>query len=103
MQLQQKHRNVEGALNKYKYRIKKLVEEHNLELERKYRDASEVYSMTMQAKGTEFRTWQIEERSKIATLIVICPGLIGIPSYLKRWTPINNIGNTSAGGKRQYT
>ena len=73
MQLQQKHRNVEGALNKYKYRIKKLVEEHNLELERKYRDASEVYSMTMQTKGTEFRTWQIEERSKIAALKIVIP------------------------------
>lgn len=73
MQLQQKHRNVEGALNKYKYRIKKLVEEHNLELERKYKDASEVYSMTMQTKGTEFRTWQIEERSKIAALKIVIP------------------------------
>lgn len=73
MQLQQKHRNVEGALNKYKYRIKKLVEEHNLELERKYRDAREVYNMTMQTKGTEFRAWQIEERSKIAALKIVIP------------------------------
>ena len=73
MQLQQKHRNVEGALNKYKYRIKKLVEEHNLELERKYRDACEVYNMTMQTKGTEFRAWQIEERSKIAALKIVIP------------------------------
>lgn len=73
MQLQQKHRNVEGALNKYKYRIKKLVEEHNLELEHKYRDACEVYSMTMQTKGTEFRAWQIEERSKIAALKIVIP------------------------------
>lgn len=73
MQLQQKHRNVEGALNKYKYRIKKLVEEHNLELERKYRDAREVYNMTMQTKGTEFRAWQIEEHSKIAALKIVIP------------------------------
>lgn len=73
MQLQQKHRNVEGALNKYKYRIKKLVEEHNLELGRKYRDAREVYNMTMQTKGTEFRAWQIEERSKIAALKIVIP------------------------------
>ena len=55
-------------------------------------------------------TFSIAERmeyynleAEAPTLIVICPGLIGIPSYLKRWTPINNIGNTSAGGKRQYT
>lgn len=73
MQLQQKHRNVEGALNKYKYRIKKLVEEHNLERARKYRDAREVYNMTMQTKGAEFRAWQIEEHSKIAALKIVIP------------------------------
>ena len=48
-------------------------------------------------------TVEIRVRAPLGILLMIYACLISIPSYLKRWTPINNIGNTSAGGKRQYT
>lgn len=86
-QLQNKYRELQAQLNKYKYECQKAIEESQIKADSEYAKAYAEWSTDVSNKLNNLRNWKNEEIKRIGDLKIIIP-----KSLESIYQKINNLG-----------
>lgn len=89
-QLQNKYRELQAQLNKYKYECQKAIEESQIKADSEYAKAYAEWSTDVSNKLNNLRNWKNEEIKRVGDLKIVIPKTLE-PIYQK----INNLGKES--------